>query len=76
MLYNIASMADKKLYTLGVRVDEATYKVLEKYAQGCDRTVSYLVRKIVTDWIKAEEPQLKIAEQEGKYQVKKTKKAG
>lgn len=44
-------MANKKIHTLGVRVEDEAYKILEFLAKKDDRTVSYVVRNLIDEWI-------------------------
>ena len=48
---NLISMADKKIHTLGIRVDDETYNYLESLAKDDERTVSWIVRKLIKEWI-------------------------
>ncbi|HLE19056.1 MAG TPA: hypothetical protein VI728_12320 [Syntrophales bacterium] len=49
---NLVHMADKKTHTVGARVDEQTYKLLESIAKEDERTVSWLLGKIIDEWLK------------------------
>ncbi|MBI5237751.1 MAG: hypothetical protein HY887_04940 [Deltaproteobacteria bacterium] len=45
-------MAGKKTHTLGARVDEGTYNLLETLAKQDERTVSWFLGKIIDEWLK------------------------
>lgn len=44
-------MSNKKIHTLGIRVDDEVFNILESLAKKDDRTVSYIVRNLIDEWI-------------------------
>lgn len=55
----------KKLKTIGVRVDEELFSILEWYAEEEDRTISYLARKAIEKWVKDNKLDEKFAKAKG-----------
>lgn len=43
--------------TISIRVDAETKAALERAAAEDDRTVSYLVQKIIREWLKTAKPE-------------------
>ncbi|MBI5599542.1 MAG: hypothetical protein HY890_07365 [Deltaproteobacteria bacterium] len=55
-MYTMTGMTVKKTHTIGAKVDEKTYNSLRSAAKKTDRTVSYLVGKILEEWLERQDP--------------------
>ena len=47
-------MGDKKTEQICIRVEPEAYKKLKEYADLEDRSVGYLVRRMIDDWMEKE----------------------